>query len=445
MWRRGQGLLLLSAAIVVAAAGGVVAFLKLRTDPVREMIAKALPAWQSERSRGGGAGGEAARDLVARATRWPELAAAFTTLDEVWPDADQFRDAAKTANRALAAAALPYFVDVQRVGRTPVALSYELVTRVAWRIGERTVDVLRLRRLDALNVELAMYGATDEGLPVVLLDRIESTLAEELPEMYGHEPEGGSRLNAFDRVALARQRAFLDARLGAGLAAAVGDLVQRNKLLAEMRLNFARADITLYPPDGFVLGEPWLSRLERFTELGRRGGPVVLESDLRRLGRADDKLRSGAAATMLAAAVDLMSQSTEAHEARHALDEEDPVGSPPPALFAEMQDNTSKFIGMADREMRAYLGELHDAASPPCVSLAKMLRGVHGRAARRTPHFYATVTIMRALDPDDDSEPAVRLAMLCELPEPELRRRVASTWQKLYGTPLPAGKPKEPT
>jgi len=172
---------LVGVAIVAAAAGGGVAFVKLRPDPARELFAGSLPAWQAARSRGGKADGDAARALVAAAQRWPDVAAALTTLDSAWPDAEQCRAAAKTANRALAAARLPYFVDVQRVGQTPVALSYQLITSVPWRVGDRSVDVLRLRRLDTLNVELAMYGATEEGLPVVLLDRIESALADELP------------------------------------------------------------------------------------------------------------------------------------------------------------------------------------------------------------------------------------------------------------------------
>src|SRR6185312_13939834 len=134
-------------------------------------------------------------------------------------------------NRALAASLLPYFVDIQRVGSQPIALSYELVTRVPWRIGARTVDVLRLRRVDTLNIELGLYGATDEGLPVVLLDRIEAALAEMLPAMYGKKGEMRRHLNDFDRVALARERRLLEARLGPGLAAAAGELAERDRLL----------------------------------------------------------------------------------------------------------------------------------------------------------------------------------------------------------------------
>ena len=81
-----------------------------------------------------------------------------------------------------------------------------------WRIGARTVDVLRLRRLDELNIELGMYGATDEGLPVVLLDRIEADLANTLPAMYGREGEMARHLNDFDRAALVRERRLLEAR-----------------------------------------------------------------------------------------------------------------------------------------------------------------------------------------------------------------------------------------
>jgi hypothetical protein len=72
--------------------------------------------------------------------------------------------------------------------------------------------------------------------------------------------------------------------------------------------------------------------------------------------------------------------------------------------------------------------------------LAKMMRGVYGRGARRTPHFYATFTVLRQLDPEGDHAPEARLAALCELPDAELRRRVAAAWQKLYGAPLLPGQ-----
>ena len=350
------------------------------------------------------------------------------------------RAAAKTVNRALAAAGLPYWVDMQHVGEQPIALSYELVARVPWRIGARTVDVLRLRRINRLNMELGMYGATDEGLPIVLLDRIEAGLAEGLRDVRA-QSEGTRRLNDFDRAALARERGLLEARLGPGLAAAAAVLAERDRLLEEMRTRLRGDDLQLGAPDGFVLGDPWLSDLEAYTRFDRPGGPLLFASDLRAVARADEQLRSGPHA-VLRAAVDVMASVTEAHEARHALDQIDgKAPSPPPSpLFELMEQNTTEFVGMADAELRAYLGELHDSGPTACWALAKMMRDVYGGLASRTPHFFATLTLLRQLDPAPHREPAARLALLCDLPEAELRARVAAAWQKLYGAPLLPGR-----
>jgi len=429
----------------VLAGGGGLAYRRLRSDPAREMMRKALPAWQSARTHKVQPGGKSARELLASARRWPDVAAGFAALDRDWPKETEVRAAAKSVNRALAAARLPYFVDIQHVGVQPIALSYELVTRAPWRIGARTVDVLRLRRLDTLNIELGMYGATDQGLPVVLLDRIEAGLAETLPAMYGREGELRRHLNDFDRAALARERRLLEARVGAGLAAAAADIAERDRLLEVMRTRLHGGELQFYPPDGFVLGDAWLSNLEEYARFDRPGGPLLFDTDLHAVARADEKLRVGENARVLAAALDVLASATEAHEARHALDEVDPNGPPPPTpLFEVMGESSTQFIGLADAELRAYLGELHDAGgsvgSAGCWVIAKMLRGVYGRAARRTPHFYATLTIVRQLDPDPDRAPEARLALLCDLPDEELRRRVEAAWQKLYGAPLAPGQ-----
>ena len=439
--RVGARIAVAAVAAVALAGGGVLGYRRLRPDPAREMMRKALPAWQAARSHAESAGGAAARELVASARRWPDVGAGFEALDRAWPQHEPVRAAVKSINRALATARLPYFVDVQRVGEQPVALSYDLIARVPWRIGARTVDVLRLRRLDTLNIELALFGATDEGLPVVLLDRIEATLAGTLPAMFGHEGELARRLNAFDRVALARERRLFEARLGPGLAAAAGALAERDRLLEVMRTRLHGGELQFNPPDGFVLGARWLSSLDQYTRFDRPGGPLLFDTDLHAVARADEALRGGATAQVLAAAVDVMASATEAHEARHALDEIDPNGPPPPTqLFEVMEGSETRFIGMADAELRAYLGELHDTASSGCWVLAKMMRGVYGWGARRTPHFYATFTVLRQLDPQPDRAPAARLAALCNLPDAELRGRVAAAWQKLYGTPLPPGQ-----
>ena len=159
------------------AGGGLLAWRRLRTDPALEMMRKA-PARlaggaRARGGRGGRRGAGAAGERAPLARRRRRLRGDGSRLAADGAGARR----GKSVNRALAAARLPYFVDVQRVNGQPIALSYELVARVPWRIGARTVDVLRLRRLDTLNIELGLYGATDEGLPVVLLDRIEAALA----------------------------------------------------------------------------------------------------------------------------------------------------------------------------------------------------------------------------------------------------------------------------
>jgi hypothetical protein len=430
------------AAIVAAAATGIGAYVWLRpkSDPTLEMMRSAFPAWQAARGRRGSEpGGPAAQALFAQARGWPQLASAFATLDRVWPDQDGVSGALKTVNQALANAGLPYFINAYSIGERPFVLSYRLVARVAWRIGPRSVDVLRLQRLDTLNIELGLLGSTEAGLPVVMLDRLEAMLAKDLPVMYGRSAEPRSDRNAFDRAALDRLRAALEARLGPGLADAAAALAERDRLVEQMRSRLHGGDVQLALPDGFVLGEAWLASLEPEARLSRPGGPLVLDTDLRAVARADQKLREGDIARVLRAAVDLMALTTEAHEARHALDETDPVGPPPPALFEAMPDSSTPMIAMADSELRAILGELHDSALPVCPTLAMASLNVYSRWARRNPHYFATLVILRKLDPDSDLEPAEQLAMLCAVPDAELRRRLAAAWQSLYGAPMPPG------
>ena len=280
---------------------------------------------------------------------------------------------------------------------------------------------------------------------MVLLDRIEASLARELPVVFGYgSAQAGWQRNDFDLAALARMRSLLQAHAGSAVVAAALQLHQRDTLLEAMRARFHGGRVHLNTPDGFVLGESWFRDMAGFARLDRPGGPLILDTDLRGgVAHADETLRSGATAQALAATVDLMALSTEAHEARHALDDGEPdtgsIRPPPPALFASMEHSEFQFIGLADRELRAYLGELHDSPAPACLSLAKMLRALFGQGARRNPHFYATWTILHQLDPASDKKPIDILNDLCDLPDGELRQRAAMAWQKLYLTSLAPG------
>jgi hypothetical protein len=424
---------------VVAAVCGIPVHLALRPnrDPARELMRLEFPTWESVRARTDAGGPELAA-LLARARPWPALAAPFEALDRAWPDEAAMRDASQSLNRALGSAGLPYYTDVWRVGARPIVLTYELAARIPWRIDARTVEVVRLRRLDTLNVEFGLLGSTEHGQPVALLDRVEAELARDLPAMYGKAARpGGAKLNDFDRLAFAKGRAFYEARLGAGLAAAAAALGERDRALEEMRARLHGGQVQLFQPDGFVLGTEWLATLEPLAQLGHEGGPLILDTDLDRVASADEKLRDAATTRLFTAAVDLSATATEAHEARHAVDGGERTAPPPPALFAVMEDSSTPMIALADGELRAFLGEIHDAPAPACVSLALVLRNAFGAGARATPHFYAAQALATALDATPDASPTARLSALCALPDADLRTRVASAWQKLYGEPLP--------
>jgi hypothetical protein len=95
-------------------------------------------------------------------------------------------------------------------------------------------------------------------------------------------------------------------------------------------------------------------------------------------------------------------------------------------------------VGAADRELRAFLGELHDGPMPVCTSLAMIMRCLYGRGAGRTPHAFATIALLEQLDPKTDLEPADQLAALCRRPDATLRTKLEAAWQILYQVPMPA-------
>ena len=434
-----------SGLVLALALGAGAVFYKTRPRPVpaHTLFQATLPGWQVARFRTG-SDADAAVAVQQEAKAWPALAAQLARLDKAWPDEAGVRDAAEGANRAALAAGLPYFLDVQHVREQPVVLTYEVVSRRNWRAGPQEVTALRVRRLDKLNVELAMLGETQGGVPRVLLDRIEASLTHDLPLLLA--PPGAAapptthmRVNGVDRAAFARMRGYLEAQLGAAaLADAVAKLSAREALVEEMRGRFHGGTVQLARPDGFVLGEAWVSSMEPHTRVDRPGGPLLLDTDLRKVARADEALRTGDTAETLRRALDLYAAATDVHEVRHALDSEAPPAPPP--LRALFSGSDERFPKMAGLELRAYLAELNHGAPPPCVTAAKLVRTVYGATARRTAHFFASYLILTQINESAaGAEPPggeQQLATLCAMPEPVLRELAAKMWQQLYGTTL---------
>jgi len=249
-----------------------------------------------------------------------------------------------------------------------------------------------------------------------------------------------SDFSDFDLAALARTRSFLEARFGPGFARAVLALRERNRLLEEMRTRFHGDEVQLAVPERLVFGDAWLEDLKPYTRMDRPGGPLFLDTDLKALVNADRALRAPSTTEPFRGAIELFALTTEAHEARHAAEAPNPTAPPPSALLDVMPDSSTGMMRMADSELQAFLGELHDAAVPACVNLAMMMRTVHGAYARREPHYYATLALLEQLGADADKDPAQQLAALCGVADGELRSSAAAIWRRLYGAPMAPGE-----
>lgn len=83
---------------------------------------------------------------------------------------------------------------------------------------------------------------------------------------------------------------------------------------------------------------------------------------------------------MIIILVELRAENVEAHEARHAIE------SPTPRLpsFLLSWDNAG-FADQINKELRAYLGELHDSPREPCLSLLALVHAGFSPTARPTP------------------------------------------------------------
>ena len=433
--------LLVILAVIVVGGGGIVGGYTLYKRPSRAFVLfhDAIPDWVVHRSRSPSAPVPAVTEkLRAAAAKWPEVAAALLRVDAAYPDADAVEREVQAVNAAAQAAQLPYFVDVQRIRDRPVLLTYEAAGRFEWRAGDRKTTALRLRRLDRLNVEMGLFGETPfGGEPRVLLDRIEAALLRDLPIAYGKAPDAGD--SPIRAAALLRLRKLLDAKVGPAMQAAAERLARREALFESMRKRLHDGTVQMERPERFVFGDAWFDDMRQYTSLTNPGGPLILDTDLREVWTADEALRDKDVAAALQAALDLMSLGTEAHEVRHAVGEKDE--KVPAPLAARLADDPP-FAQLAEREVRAYLGEMHDADMPVCMAVIEAVQGIWGPHASRTPHFFARRVILASLvaslgwGVEIDADPIALMNRLCDEPDAALREHVAAAWKELYGAPL---------
>ena len=450
--RRRLWLALLGLSLLGAAIYGVT-YLRSRPDPIRTLFAQGLPKYQVGRQAGFmPAGGPELQAMQATLRRHPEVVAGLGRLDAAYPDAEAIRGAGEGLSDALFAARLPYYLDPQGVKQTTILLSYAVVSQATWQAGGRSVLLRRLSRLDHLNVEMGLLGQTARGRPIVFMDRIEASAIRDLLDAAGLQQVAKSRrqLTAADQAALYELRRVLAARAGeAAIDALVAALAERDEAIETMRKRLHGGQLSISKPESFVYEDAWFDTLWPATSLSRPGGPLILDTDLRSVEFANAKLASGDSQRTIKTVLDALALGTEAHELRHALDDEEETGAAgetpsaaprpvPPGLLA-LTGNDERFAAKAEHELRAYLGELHDSPAPPCLTLVGSVRLVRGRYVRPTPHFFAHAFLLTRLGGDETlADPVALIHRLCAEPESTLRGRVAALWREIYGSDLVA-------
>jgi hypothetical protein len=435
--------------LLVAALGLVVGsiwWLSRGQPNAERLYGELIPAWQIHRSTELRQRDSKAAGAMLRAARpWPALATALQGLDSNYPD--DVPAHAATINRAARSAGVPFWLDVQTVKSRGVVLSYRIDGIHTWRSADKTVEILRLRRVDHLNVELGILGQASSNGPLVFLDRIEDELVDELARLA--DPGAPSSVEGTGRTLLASMARL---QVGEVLSALTHDLARRSQRFDAMQ---GRMKVVVPQPSGLVWSERWFDHIETLTKFGRGRGPLVFDSDLREVRDANRALGKPEYEAAMATLVELRAQGVEAHEARHALD----TPSPPLPGFLRAWANPD-FAEQINQELRAYLGELHDTPGTACDSVVALTRAAFAPKARLTPHFFAGRIILYGLagkplpeaQADAGSSDGLRAVLdgavsgvapvaimrsECAAPRAELRERVATVWRRLYGEPMP--------
>lgn len=409
--------------------------------PERRLFRKQLPAVVVAKARGNGAAELAA--CVDAAKPWPGVATALGELDAAWGDADRLRAATKALNAAVREAGLAYWVDPQFPGKRPFLTTYEVLSRASWTGGEARTEVLHVRRLDTLNLELGLLGHAGGDQPAVLRDRMELSVMRRLQTV--DDGDGWVKPNEVDETAARLWRETLAPLVGAdGLAEAERRLDKREQLARDMERRLKGGRIHVARPERLVFGDDYFENLEPYTSTRRRGGPLLLASDLRALRFADEALDDSAGLEALKKVIDLEAEQVEAHEAHHALDRREL--EVPRLLQSLVGEDDLRFGRMAERELRAFLGELRDARPPACLSVVALGPLARGARSQSTPHFFAAHALLATLGEvdgsrglDEDTTAAV-MKKLCALPDAELRKKADVAAVALYGAPLPAAR-----
>jgi hypothetical protein len=312
-------------------------------------------------------------------------------------------------------------------------LTYEIAARARWELGARHVEVLSVRRLDHLNVELAALGHSHGDRPVVLLDEVEREVVRHLQAAQAPTVTDAAARRAW-------QTALANVLGEAPVRATIAALDAREAAFKRLATWLVRLDVVAEPPTRFDDGRAVADELKRL--LAPTPYASLARQDLRALEAASDALAAPPVRDVLLQARTWEAAATAAHEARHALESEEldaPKGFPLPSPVIETLGHLSdRFVGSIASELHAYVGELHDADAPPCLPLAGLAEQVRGRSAHATPHFYAAWLIFRELAraTPGDAEVAAALERRCREAPTTVRNEIATLATRLLGRPF---------
>ena len=320
--------------------------------------------------------------------------------------------ALRVLNRRLQAAGLDLFVDASVLvrgedSRTLASLFvYEVRARRRVRAGDAVEEVVRVRRLDHLNLERAALGYASPELEaaVVRLDQLEGSLvrrsgpalANMAPMPLFHpedrDPESAWQSAVRERAGRLGRQAW-DGTLPAEVPRLrrLGRLLaRRQELVSGWQSRLRREGIVLQAPDGLALGERYLPTV-------RRRLPAHEVDDLRAL---QDELERAEHRALFAQMLRRWAGEVEAHEVQHRLDfrrgEAFPV--PEPLRPETAGGPPSRFLDATRHELSAILASLARAApSLVPLHLTELASLVVHRGSRRTPHGRAAAWILAGL------------------------------------------------
>lgn len=377
---------------------------------------------------------------------------------------DPYRAAGVALNKKLEEAKLPFFVDTDLFpigGKvSPILLSFYVQERATYRSGDKDIPVLRLWRLDHMNVAQSKLGYTSASSPyaVVLLDLVERDLVTQiLPAIPNGElmslTDEDTELSREDWVARVQ-------RAGADIIRKHYAALQDDVRTAAQRLGplLARRRALLSEWNKAVRGDSTVLRLPRrlvpeadyTSELHLR----VPSTELREWDSLHDELLDGERLADFERVRESYLRSVERHEVQHRIDyaaERLEI----PELVAErlggisrMGHETNSVPMGTTAELSAYLAQIADDPAP-LLALVTMSRICLSKYTNRTTHgvaaFIALEAIAKELGIDTDEaigrsasreELAFLLERLGDTPSDRLRTAARRAFETLFGERL---------